>query len=170
MSASDRFAPLGSEAEGLQTPPAAPIALARRMAEVWGVRPEQVLPVRGALHGLELVFRRVALDGARDVVCETDDDNRRLACIVRLDIVPEPGPDTGCVVVKSPGDPLGIVLDDEESGFPPRIAPALLVVDESDGDVSREPSMTRLIEGVDNLVVLRSLSGVYGLAGAAGAR
>ncbi|HEY3815168.1 MAG TPA: imidazoleglycerol-phosphate dehydratase HisB [Caulobacteraceae bacterium] len=163
----DRFPPLGPEAEGLQSRPAAPVALARRMAEVWGVRPDQVLPVRGALHGLELVFRRAALDGARAVVCQADSDAAQLAHISRLELVAEPGADTGAVVVKSPCDPLGIVLEDDEAErLPSRIAPALLVVDETHADVSREPSMTRFIDGADNLIVLKSLSGVYGLAGA----
>jgi histidinol-phosphate aminotransferase/imidazoleglycerol-phosphate dehydratase/histidinol-phosphatase len=123
--------------------------------------------VRGALHGLELVFRRIALDGARAVVCEPEDATQRLARISRLDIVREPNTDTGAVVVKSPCDPFGIVLEDDEAErLPARVAPALLVVDETHADVSREPSMTRFIAGADNLIVLKSLSGVYGLAGA----
>ncbi len=167
MKPGDRFSPLGPEAEGMQTRPVAPTALAQRMAEVWGVRPEQVLPVRGALHGLELVFRRVALDGAGEVVCESTEDNRRLARISRLEITPEPGANAGAVVVRSPSDPLGIALDGAEAErFPTRVSPALLVVDEGRADVARTPSMTRLIGGADNLVVLKSLSGVYGLAGA----
>jgi histidinol-phosphate aminotransferase/imidazoleglycerol-phosphate dehydratase/histidinol-phosphatase len=163
----NRFPPLGPEAEGLQAMPAPPVALARRMAEVWGVLPEQVLPVRGALHGIELVMRRIAHDGARDLVCQPSDDLARLAHINRLEIASEPGTATGAVFVRSPHDPLGLGLDpDEAERLPERVWPALLVVDETDADVSRDPSMTRYITEAANLVVLKSLSGLYGLAGA----
>jgi imidazoleglycerol phosphate dehydratase HisB/histidinol-phosphate/aromatic aminotransferase/cobyric acid decarboxylase-like protein len=161
------FPPLGSEAEGLQSRPSAPTSLARRMGEVWGAAPDQVLPVRGVLHGLELVFRRVALDGFTEVVCESNADTERLARINRLTIKNEPSKRTGAVVVRSPSNPLGIVLDaDEAARLPERVAPAILVIDEGGADIAETPSMATQIDAAPNLVVLRSLSGVYGLAGA----
>ena len=54
------FAPLVSGGEGLDRYPAEPTALAARMAEIYGVAADQVLPVRGLTHGLELVFRLAA--------------------------------------------------------------------------------------------------------------
>ena len=51
------FAPLVSGGDGLDRYPTGPAALAARMAEVYGVPVDQVLPVRGATHGFELVFR-----------------------------------------------------------------------------------------------------------------
>jgi imidazoleglycerol phosphate dehydratase HisB/histidinol-phosphate/aromatic aminotransferase/cobyric acid decarboxylase-like protein len=167
MSAADRFPPLGPEADGLQPRPSSPDALARRMAEIWDVKPEQVLPVRGVFHGLELVLRRVALDGAREVVCDTAREYQQIARISRVEIAAEPGPQTGAVVVKSPSDPLGIAIDGAEAErFPGRVAPMLLVVDEGRADISCAPSMTRMIDRAPNLMVLKSLSGVYGLGGA----
>ncbi len=161
------FPPIGSEAQGLEDYPSRPDGLARRMAEVWGARPEQVLPVRGATHGLELVFRRISLDGFTQVAAEPDPGLERLASIYRLDIVAEPGPKTGAVVVRSPSDPLGLVAPpDEASRLPARVAPALLVVDESGADLMEAPSLASEVGEHVNLVVLRSLSGVYGLAGA----
>ena len=59
------FAPLVSGGEGLDRYPAEPVALAARMAEIYGVPIDHVLPVRGATHGLELVFRLAARDGGR---------------------------------------------------------------------------------------------------------
>ncbi len=160
------FPPLGPEAEGLSSRPARPDALARRMGEVWGVAPDQVLPVRGVLHGLELVFRRVALDGFTEVVCDANAETERLARINRLIIATEPSERTGAVVVRSPSNPLGIVLDGAEAErLPARVAPAILVVDEGGADVSTSPSMATQVTNAPNLVVLRSLSGVYGLAG-----
>ncbi|MBW8304168.1 MAG: imidazoleglycerol-phosphate dehydratase HisB, partial [Brevundimonas sp.] len=57
------FAPLVSGGDGLDRYPAEPRALAARMAEVYGVAADCVLPVRGATHGLELVFRLAARNG-----------------------------------------------------------------------------------------------------------
>ena len=51
------FAPLVSGGEGLDRYPSGTAALATRMAEVYSVPAEQVLPVRGATHGFELIFR-----------------------------------------------------------------------------------------------------------------
>jgi imidazoleglycerol-phosphate dehydratase/histidinol-phosphatase len=161
------FPPLGPEAEGLQDRPTAPDALARRMAEVWGVDPSQVLPVRGATHGLELVFRHLVQFNYSEVAAEPDPTLRRLARIYRLNLVAEPSEATGAVLMKSPCDRLGIALDGAEAArLPGRVAPALLVVDESWADVATTPSLTRFVADTPNLVVLKSLSGIYGLAGA----
>ena len=54
------FAPLVSGSEGLDRYPAEPAALQARMAEIYGVPRDHVLPVRGLTHGLELVFRLCA--------------------------------------------------------------------------------------------------------------
>ncbi len=59
------FAPLVAGGDGLDRYPAEPRALAARMAQVYGVAADSVLPVRGLTHGLELVFRLAARDGLR---------------------------------------------------------------------------------------------------------
>lgn len=51
------FPPLAPGAEGLDRPPAFPEALRRRMAAVYGVAPEQVLPVRDLDQAYELMTR-----------------------------------------------------------------------------------------------------------------
>ena len=57
------YAPLVSGGDGLDRYPADPTALAARMAQIYGVAVEQVLPVRGLTHGLELVWRLAARAG-----------------------------------------------------------------------------------------------------------
>ena len=57
------FAPLVAGGDGLDRYPSEPRALAARMAEIYGVPADSVLPVRGLTHGLELVFRLAARAG-----------------------------------------------------------------------------------------------------------
>ena len=57
------FAPLVSGGDGLEKYPGDAQALRARMAEVYRAAPDQVLPVRGLTHGLELVWRLAARDG-----------------------------------------------------------------------------------------------------------
>lgn len=59
------YPPLVSGGEGLDRYPDDTSALAARMAAVYGVPAEQVLPVRGLTHGLELAWRLAARDGDR---------------------------------------------------------------------------------------------------------
>ena len=57
------YPPLVSGGEGLDRYPSDAPALASRMAAIYGVPAEQVLPVRGLTHGLELAYRLAARDG-----------------------------------------------------------------------------------------------------------
>ena len=56
------FPPLVSGADGLDRYPGDASALAARMAQIYGVAADHVLPVRGLTHGLELVWRLAARD------------------------------------------------------------------------------------------------------------
>lgn len=148
--------PLVSGGEGLDRYPSAPGALATRMADLYGVAVDQVLPVRGLTHGLELVWRLCARDGlavqAPDAAPYQD----------LADLYARPAPDapTGAVVVRALGSPEAVAEMAE------RVAPALLVVDEGLVEFADAPSASSLIGVHVNLVVLRSLSLAYGLAGA----
>ena len=64
------FPPLVSNAEGLDLAQSFPEALRRRMAEVYGVAPEQVLPVRDQAQAREL-FRRAGIADDVELVDET---------------------------------------------------------------------------------------------------
>lgn len=150
------FAPLVAGGEGLDRYPAASAALAARMGEVYGLPTEQVLPIRGLTHGLELVFRLAALDGRR-VEAPDAEPYRTLCALYRRPIA---GAETAAVILRALGSPEAVAEMAE------RVAPALLVVDEGMAEFADAASAVDAIAGHANLIVLRSLSMAYGLAGA----
>ena len=150
------FAPLVSGGDGLDRYPAEPRALVARMAEVYGVPVDRILPVRGLTHGLELVFRLAARDSGA-VEAPDAEPYRALAGLYRR---PEPGAAAAAVIVRALGSPEAV------AEMADRVAPALLVVDEGLAEFSGPPSAAALLANHANLVVLRSLSLAYGLAGA----
>lgn len=150
------FPPLVSGGDGLERYPAEPLALAARMAQVYGVPADSVLPVRGLTHGLELVYRLAARDGLQ-VDAPDAEPYRTLA-----GLYPAPAADaaTGAVIVRAAGSPEAV------AEMAARIAPALLVIDEGVVEFAETASASNVIDDCSNLVVLRSLSLAYGLAGA----
>ena len=150
------FAPLVSGGEGLDRYPAGPRALGARMAEIYGVVADQVLPVRGLTHGLELVFRLAARDGLAVQAPEAE-PYRSLAALYARPVV---GAETGAVIVRALGSPEAV------AEMATRLAPTLLVIDEGLAEFADAPSAATLLNAHANLVVLRSLSLAYGLAGA----
>lgn len=147
------FAPLVSGGEGLDRYPAEPRALAARMAEIYGVASDRVLPVRGLTHGLELVFRLAAREGLK-VEAPDAEPYRTLSALYRA------GAETGAVIVRAAGAPEAV------AEMAARVAPALLVVDEGMAEFAETASAIAAIESQPNLIVMRSLSLAYGLAGA----
>lgn len=150
------FPPLVAGSDGLDRYPSAPAALATRLGEVYGLAADEVLPVRGLTHGLELVFRLAARDGLR-VEAPDAEPYRALAGLYRRPIA---GAETAAVIVRALGSPEAVAEMAE------RVAPALLVVDEGAVEFADAPSAVTIIGSHANLVVLRSLSLAYGLAGA----
>jgi imidazoleglycerol-phosphate dehydratase/histidinol-phosphatase len=150
------FPPLVSGGEGLDRYPAEPRALAARMAQVYGVPADSVLPVRGLTHGLELVYRLAARDGLR-IDAPDAEPFRTLAGLYAAPAADAP---TGAVIVRAAGAPEAV------AEMAARVAPALLVVDEGVFEFADAASATGVIDDCANLVVLRSLSLAYGLAGA----
>ena len=115
------FPPLVSGGDGLDRYPAEPRALADRMARVYGVSADSVLPVRGLTHGLELVFRLAARDGRRVEAPEAE-PYRTLAALYAPPAEDAP---TGAVILRALGSPEAVAEMAE------RVAPALLVIDEA---------------------------------------
>lgn len=152
------FPPLVTGGAGLERPPGAPDALRKRMAELYGVGEANVLPVRGVAHGVELVLRRVALDGATSVSAEGVDEVAALARLLRLTVGRNSVP--GAVFASSLLD-RATALERAKS-----VAPALLVIDERFVEFSDAPSLASLAAESNNLIVIRSLEIAYGLAGA----
>lgn len=150
------FPPLVSGGEGLDRYPAEPRALAARMAQLYGVPADSVLPVRGLTHGLELVYRLAARDGLR-VEAPDAEPYRTLAGLYATPAADAP---TGAVIVRAAGAPEAV------AEMAARVAPALLVVDEGVVEFAESASASSVIDDCANLVVLRSLSLAYGLAGA----
>lgn len=150
------FAPLVSGGDGLDRYPAQPRALAARMAEVYGVPADRVLPVRGLTHGLELVFRLAARDGL--TVQAPDAEPYRALATLYAGPAADAGP--GAVILRALGSPEAV------AEMAARVAPALLVIDEGLAEFTDAPSAATVIDAHANLVVLRSLSLAYGLAGA----
>ncbi len=150
------FAPMVSGGEGLDRYPAEPRALADRMAEVYGVAAVSVLPVRGLTHGLELVFRLAAREGLR-VEAPDAEPYRALAALYAA---PPADALTAAVIIRALGSPEAVAETAE------RVAPALLVIDEGLAEFADASSAASIIADHANLIVLRSLSLAYGLAGA----
>lgn len=153
------FAPLVSGGEGLDrypAAPAAPAALAARMAEIYGVASDRVLPVRGLTHGLELVFRLAARDGQ----AVQSPDAQPYQALAGLYAVPAENAETGAVILRALGSPEAVAEMAE------RVAPSLLVIDEGMAEFADAPSAAAVVADHANLIVLRSLSLAYGLAGA----
>lgn len=153
MSLPAPFAALVSDAQGLDTYPPSPVALATRMAEIYKVPPEQVLPVRGLTHALELVWRLALKDGGSVEAPKAEP-------YIRLQAIYPAKGETQSVIARAIGSLEAI------SEMAARVSPALLIVDEGVIEFSDATSATLLVKDVPNLIVLRSLSLAYGLAGA----
>jgi len=143
------FAPLVSGGEGLDRYPVGTAALAARMAEVYGVPAEQVLPVRGATHGFELIFR-LALREQLDVQAPEGEPYATLAAIYPSAVEP-----AGVIRIGGRGQNGGDAASCD-----------LLVMDEAAIEFGAGLSVAARVAGTPNLIVVRSLSLAYGLAGA----
>lgn len=148
------YAPLVAGGDGLENYPGEASALQTRMAQVYGVAADRVLAVRGLTHGLELVWRLAARDGL-SVEAPDAEPYAGLSRIYRAN-----DGERAAVVIRALGSPEAMAEMAE------RVAPALLVVDEGLVEFAEAPSAATLISDHANLVVLRSLSLAYGLAGA----
>lgn len=152
------FPPLLANAEGLDAPPAPPAALRRRMADVYGVDESAVLPVRGAWHGMALLLRLVAAQGVRTFAAPDLEEIRQLARITGFSLAPPKN--AGAIITAADDiptrDALRTLADPQ----------TFLLVDESFVEFTARASLCTDAAGRENLIVLRSLSFAYGLAGA----
>lgn len=153
------FPALAPGGESLQRRPAEPAALRERMAALYGVDTACVLPIRDAIHGIELAFRRAARKGERGFSGFVNDDINRLAAIYGFGA----RADARLRVAASPG--LERALD-AETAREAAASADLLVIDESLIEFADAASLAPLAAATANMLVLRSLSFAYGLAGA----
>jgi len=143
------FAPLVSGGEGLDRYPAGTAALAARLAEVYGVPVDQVLPVRGATHGFELIFR-LAVREQLGVHAPAGEPFTTLS-----GIYPTPVEPAGVIRIAGRGTSGGDAASCD-----------LLVMNETAIEFEAGRSVAGRVAGTPNLIVVRSLSLAYGLAGA----
>lgn len=159
------FPPLVADGEGLDAFPERPTALIARMAAVYGVDEECVLPTQGAPQALALLARRAALDG-RSVISGAGETLAQIARINRLALTSEADNDAGLSVIASPnleGEALSLAAIAEKARA---LGDCLLLVDETLIEFEDAPSAIGLISTAPSLVVLRDLSLAHGLAGA----
>jgi histidinol-phosphate aminotransferase len=165
-----------------------PIELVNHLAELYGVAPDRVLVGRGSDEGIDLLVRAFCRAGQdRVLICPPTFGMYKVSARIQgaaVDEVPllkERGfaldvpailaacrPETKLVFLCSPNNPTGNRLDraDLERSCEALSDRALVVVDEAYIEFAHAESMTELLDRYTNLVVLRTLSKAYALAGA----
>lgn len=147
------------------------------------VKPEQVLATRGADEGIELLIRTFCSPGQNIIICpptygmyaisaETADVN-----VTKVPLLPSFQLDVNSILnqvdnaqivfICSPNNPTGDVIDrnDLVSVLEATKGKSIVVADEAYIEFSSEDTVTELLNSYPNLVVLRTLSKAFALAG-----
>ena len=165
-----------------------PHELAARLAELYGVRADQLLPGRGSDESIDLVVRGFCRAGIDNVIiCPPTFGMYSVAARIQgaavreVALRPERGfaldvdavlaardANTRIVFLCSPNNPTGNALEPGavEQLLVAFTGKALVVVDEAYIEFSGEQTLAGSLARFPNLVVLRTLSKAYGLAGA----
>jgi histidinol-phosphate aminotransferase len=165
-----------------------PHELAARLAELYGVEANKLLPGRGSDESIDLVVRGFCRAGIDNVIiCPPTFGMYSVAARIQGAEVREvplqrdrgyaldvPGVLAACdantriVFLCTPNNPTGNAMDDAaiESLLVALAGKALVVVDEAYIEFSGGSSLTASLDRYPNLVVLRTLSKAFGLAGA----
>jgi histidinol-phosphate aminotransferase len=165
-----------------------PPELIGRLADLYGVRPEQLIAGRGSDEGIDLlvrVFCRAEHDSV--VICPPTFGMYKVctkiqgAALIEIPLLKEEGfaldteqllnawrPGVKLYFLCSPNNPTGNLLDVAaiERLCRKLDDKALIVVDEAYIEFARQESLTRLLSRYANLAILRTLSKAYALAGA----
>lgn len=166
-----------------------PLELEARLAKLYDVRPEQLIAGRGSDEGIDLLVRGFCAAGRDAVVtCPPTFGMYKVAARIQgADVVEVPllrdrgyeldepaierataDPRVKLVFFCTPNNPTGNAVD-------PRVIErtaarltdrALVVVDEAYAEFSAQPSFAARLAALPNIVVLRTLSKAYALAGA----
>ncbi len=171
------FTALNAQGSGLEASPPSLEPLRERMAELYGVEPYQLMVTRGASHATEILMRRLKVNGYEAVFTEPCYSERQyhlqsLADAYGLTLKQATKPlmtlkGAGMYVIDNPAMPDGKAWDlIAARTLAVEIFPALLVIDESYFDVCDAQSLIELTKSESNVVVLKSLSFLYGLSGA----
>lgn len=166
-----------------------PARLRQALATLYGCRPEQLLMGRGSDEGIDLLIRALCYPGrdavvftppvfgmysvcarlqdARQITVPLIDQQHRFCHDTAGLIAATQAHHAKLVFVCSPSNPTGQILREKalQTLLEQLAGQAVVVVDEAYGEFSRAPSACRLLDRYANLVVLRTLSKAYGLAG-----
>jgi histidinol-phosphate aminotransferase len=165
-----------------------PHVLAQRLATLYGVSEKQLLPGRGSDESIDLLVRGFCRAGFDNVViCPPTFGMYAVAARIQgaevreVPLLPERGfaldsarvlaacdANTKIVFLCSPNNPTGNVMEPAaiERLLTALANRSLVVVDEAYIEFSGDESLTAALERWPNLVVLRTLSKAFGLAGA----
>ena len=165
-----------------------PHVLAQRLAELYGVPTEKLLPGRGSDESIDLLVRGFCRAGVDNVVlCPPTFGMYAVAARIQgaevrdVPLLPERGfaldvdrvlaacdANTKIVFLCSPNNPTGNAMDPAaiERLLVALANRSLVVVDEAYIEFSGDVSLTGSLAKYPNLVVLRTLSKAFGLAGA----
>ncbi|MGA9659930.1 MAG: imidazoleglycerol-phosphate dehydratase HisB [Asticcacaulis sp.] len=166
------FSSLNASGAGLESLPPSLEPLCARMADFYGVESQQLIVTRGASHALEILMRRLRVHGHEFIWAEADPYIEDLAAVYNLTLrkPPENGPlpkGGGFYLVQNPQLNNGKAWDlIAARTLAVDIFPTILVIDESYFDVCTAQSLTVLATTEPNVVVLKSLSYLFGMAGA----
>ncbi len=160
--------------------------LRAEIARVYRLNPEQVLCGAGSLELMGLIANAYCESGVEVVVSQYGYKFFQVLCAIAgatLRIVPEPdmridvdaivdavSEDTGIVFIVNPGNPTGFCLASDairqlRARIPPRV---MLILDGAYAEFAEGPDFESgfdLVDSGENLVVLRTFSKAYGLAG-----
>ena len=180
-------APAGSSSLN-RYPEVRPVELRSRLAERFGLSPENVLATRGSSEAIDLLVRTfcrsgqdnivitpptfgmypiyAAIQGADTIECPLQaEDDFTLDVVAVIDRCTEV---SKLIFICSPNNPTGNVVPQSDIVrlLMQRSGRSIVVVDEAYVEFSEAGSVARLVREFENLVVLRTLSKAYALAGA----
>ena len=165
-----------------------PAELVSRLASLYGVTPDRLLVTRGSDEGIDLLLRAFCRAGRDSIVItpptygmyavaagiqgaavKTAPLDR--ACDFALDVgavLAAVDPSVKLVFLCSPNNPTGQLLNRDSvlNVITSLASRAVVVVDEAYAEFTSEPSFVEELGAHPNLVVLRTLSKAFGLAGA----
>ena len=167
------FPSLNASGAGLENLPPSLEPLRERMAAFYGVEPHQLIVTRGASHGLEILMRRLRTHGHEFVWAPGGDAYLEDLCgVYNLEVRTPPAKGAlpkggGFYRIDNPRLPDGEAWDLVAARtLAVDIFPSILVIDESYCDVAQDRSLVGLATSEPNVVVLKSLSYLFGMAGA----
>lgn len=163
-----------------------PEILRKRLADLYQVKPEQILMTRGSDEGIDLWLRTFCAAGKDSImVCPPTYDMYSISAhIQHASVVFVPltssfdldvdgvlsawQPQCKLIFLCSPNNPVGNIYaaHDILSLCKALENKAIIIVDEAYIEFSDKPSISQYLNEYENLVVLRTLSKAYGMAGA----